>query len=209
MKNITIREYQKSDYPACEELVNQAWKFDQIFRSLNLRKLAKKLYTEGSLVSSNFKIVAEDDYGIAGFIFGLNKNKKKPRGALLFGVKATLDLNFKKMDRAEKRKLVTAITVHSKNRSAADPRKVSEIILFVISERCRGSGIGTELWQVFREYCQNSGIEEIRVETNRDGASGFYEKLGFEFLVNFDSPLHELATPAGQACIYNYEHQRS
>ncbi len=35
-------------------------------------------------------------------------------------------------------------------------------------------------------------------------ASGFYKQLGFKHVVDFDSPLHNLATPGGQACIYEY-----
>jgi len=44
----------------------------------------------------------------------------------------------------------------------------------------------------------------IQVETNKNGACSYYEKLGFTLVSHFDSPLHELGTPGGQACIYEY-----
>lgn len=44
----------------------------------------------------------------------------------------------------------------------------------------------------------------IIVETNIFGASSFYEQLGFRYLGNFDSPIHEFATKGGQACMYEY-----
>ena len=50
----------------------------------------------------------------------------------------------------------------------------------------------------------SSGVSEIYVETNKQGASGFYEHIGFEHVADFDSPLHEFATPDGQACVYLY-----
>lgn len=199
-----IRPYRGSDYDSCEELVNQAWGFDRLFSSGNLRKIAKCLYTKGSEVSSNYKMVAESDGKVVGFIFGQNCHRKKTRGGLLLGLKATLDLNFKKMDASERKLFVDAIKGHHKNRSVADSRKTNEIVLFVVDSSNQGKGIGKDLWAGFRDYCLQTGEDVIRVETNKAGASSFYEKLGFSHAVDFDSPLHNLATKGGQACIYEY-----
>lgn len=47
-------------------------------------------------------------------------------------------------------------------------------------------------------------MDSIIVETNKLGASGFYEQVGFKHLGDFDFPLHEFATKGGQACMYEY-----
>lgn len=91
-----------------------------------------------------------------------------------------------------------------KNRASVDSRNVNEIVLFVIDEAYRGLGIGSILWRLFKDHCHDSNSEIIRVETNKLGASAFYEKIGFRFYANFNSPLHELVTKGGQACIYEY-----
>ena len=52
--------------------------------------------------------------------------------------------------------------------------------------------------------CVESGVKSVVVETNKLGASSFYEQIGFIHLANFNSPLHEFATKGGQACIYEY-----
>jgi hypothetical protein len=57
---------------------------------------------------------------------------------------------------------------------------------------------------VFKSQCKEAGVSSIIVEANKLGASGFYELLGFRYLGNFNSPLHEFATKRGQACLYEY-----
>jgi ribosomal protein S18 acetylase RimI-like enzyme len=193
-----------SDYSRCEELVNIAWRFDKIFSSENLFILAKQLYTKGSYFSSNYHMVAEINGKVVGFIFGFNINHKKPKGVLLFGLKSMFKLYFYRNNKKERNILIEAAALHGKNRESADSRNVNEIVLFVIDEAYRGLGIGCKLWNLFKDHCHYSNSEIIRVETNKLGASGFYEKIGFRFYSNFNSPLHELATKGGQACIYEY-----
>ena len=204
MGNIEIRYYRKSDYSRCEELVNLAWRFDKIFTSEKLFLLAQELYTKGSFFSSNYHMVAEINGKVVGFIFGFNINNKKPKGSLLFGLKATLKLYFGITNKEERNILIQAATAHGKNRESVDSRNINEIVLFVIDEAYRGLGIGCKLWSSFKDHCHNSNSEIIRVETNKFGASSFYEKIGFRFYINFNSPLHELSTKGGQACIYEY-----
>jgi ribosomal protein S18 acetylase RimI-like enzyme len=204
VRNIEIRNYQMSDYSRCEELVNIAWRFDKIFSSENLFILAKQLYTKGSYFSSNYHMVAEINGKVVGFIFGFNINHKKPKGVLLFGLKSMFKLYFYRNNKKERNILIEAAALHGKNRESADSRNVNEIVLFVIDEAYRGLGIGCKLWNLFKDHCHYSNSEIIRVETNKLGASGFYEKIGFRFYSNFNSPLHELATKGGQACIYEY-----
>lgn len=204
-----IRPYRNSDYESCEKLVNQAWGFDALFSSENLRKVAKRLYTKGSEVSSNYKMVAESDGQVVGFIFARNCHRKKPLGGLRLGLKATFDLNFKKMDSSEKKLFVGAIQGHDKNRAMVESHKMHEIVLFVVDGNHQGKGIGKDLWRGFRDLCLETGKDKIRVETNKAGASSFYEKLGFLHVVDFDSPLHNLATKDGQACLYEYTHSQT
>lgn len=47
--SVIYRPYQNSDYPQYEELVNQAWGFDQIFSPQAMADFAKLQYTKGAL----------------------------------------------------------------------------------------------------------------------------------------------------------------
>jgi ribosomal protein S18 acetylase RimI-like enzyme len=200
-----IRFYRDSDYEYCESLVNKAWSFDEIFQPVELATLAKYLYTKGALVSSNYQRVVEHDGKVIGFIFGYDNLARKPKGKLLFGLEILWKLNRVKCHASEsKKKLVDAIGEHQKNRFAIVGRGRSEIVLFVIAKSYQRKGIGQLLWSDFRSYCEADGVETVIVETNKLGASSFYEKLGFRLVADFDSPLHELATKGGQAQMYEF-----
>lgn len=202
---INIRNFEHHDYDRCEELVNEAWHFDKIISDKNLSKTALRLYTKGGLCLGNMNLVAVDQGRVVGFLFGYNiLAKTKPRGKIKLAIEAIISFNFKKMDKIERNKFIKALTDHNKNRTVIEPGKASEICLFVVSQDLRGKNIGTKLWEKFRDSCIKSGVQRIRVETNKLGASSYYEKQGFTLVSNFVSPLHELATPDGQACMYEY-----
>jgi len=198
------RAYQKSDYSSCEKMVNHAWSFDTIFKPKSLCTLAKLLYTQGSIVNSNYKRVVEIDGKVVGFIFGRNQKAKPPKRDILFHLKIVFQLLFVKSISPDKKTLLQAIATHEKHKSEILTHQESEIVLFVIDESYQGKGYGTKLWQGFRDFCRHSNVTSIVVETNQLGASLFYEKLGFQYVNDFDSPLHEFATKGGQASIYRF-----
>ena len=203
-----FRDYESKDYLQCETLVNDAWEFDKNFKPQGLSDIAKLIYTKGSVINSNFRRVIEIDGRVVGFIFGLNENANKPKSGFLFELKIIWKLLQVKPTRPSSRKeLLNAFHVHENNRSKLVDKGRSEIILFVVEKHFRGQGFGKELWSEFHSHCQESLVKSIIVETNTDGASAFYEKLGFEVIGNFYSPVHQFAAPNSRACIYEYRYQ--
>lgn len=202
---IIIKEFEQQHYGQCEELVNEAWHFDTIIADKCLSEIALRMYTKGSLCEGNMNLVALHQNKVVGFLFGLNAlAKTKSRGKMKLALDAFFSFNFRKMDRGERDKFIKAVAIHNKNRAVLEPKNASEICLFVVSQALRGQDIGTRLWKKFRDACVASGVQRIQVETNKLGASSYYEKQGFTLVGNFYSPLHELATPGGQACMYAY-----
>jgi len=201
-----FRDYESRDYEQCEALVNEAWGFDNIFSPQKLADIAKLIYTKGSVLSSNYRRVVEIDGNVAGFIFGLNKLSAKPKRNILFGLSVLWKLLRIKPDKpGDKKKFLSAISTHEKNRSSVVNRGSSEIVLFVVGRNYQGLGYGKRLWSDFLSHCKESSVKSIIVEANKLGASSFYEKLGFKHIGDFDSPLHEYAIKGGQACMYEYE----
>lgn len=200
-----FRQYKEEDYKQCQELVNQAWGFDKIFSPKALSDLAKCIYTRGSALGSNYKMVVEVDGNVVGFIFGLDECSKKPGRNILYGLSILWKLIRIKSEKPEdKNDLINAIKLHEKNRSHVVEKGRSEIVLFVINKEYQGKGFGKKLWSGFKEQCISHRVSSIIVETNKLGASSFYEQIGFNHKGNFDSPLHEFATKGGQACMYEY-----
>lgn len=202
---LRIRPYQPDDYTACEALVNQAWKFDDIFSPEALADIAKSIYTKGSVIEGNYKAVAEHNGKLIGFLFGRNEYGPKPRGKLAFSLKIMWRLiRVKSVKPNGKGELFKAINQHEVNRRQVISNKGSEVVLFVIDKNSQKQGLGTALWHGFEEHCRQHKVKSIIVETNTLGASKFYEKLGFNHLADFESPLHEFSEKGGQACIYEY-----
>jgi len=206
--NGKFRNYRGADYAACEALTGSAWEFDKNFRPEKLAKLVGYIYTAGALSGSNFRRVVEVDGKVSGFIFGLNKNEPVPEHKLQklpAKLMILMRLMFiRGMRYSKKAFLIKAMSTHEVNRNKLVSRDNSEIMLFVIDPAFQGSGFGTKLFGDFVEFCRSSGVQTIIVETNRVGASSFYERIGFETIGDFHSPLHAYATPDGQACMLKY-----
>ncbi len=201
----TLREYERSDYEACESLVNGAWGFDANFKPQELSDIAKCMYTKGSVIGSNFRRVLEVNGKVVGFIFGLNEILSKPKKEIWFELNTLRRIFFVKgMSFKEKKKMLGAINTHEINRSKVVARGRSEIVLFVVDQDHQGYGNGKRLLTEFIAQCRGSGVKSITVETNKLGASSFYEGVGFQHVGDFYSPLHEYATKGGQACMYEY-----
>jgi len=203
---VILRDYESKDYSQCESLVNEAWEFDANFKPQALADLAKQIYTKGSEINSNYMRVAEIDGDVAGFIFGLNKCRPKPRGNFLFGLKIMVKLFLvKPILPASRKEILSAFKTHEINRAKLVDRGKSEIVLFVVRKNFKGEGVGSRLWADFLANCQESSVESIIVETNKDGAASFYERLGFDLIGYFESPVHALAAAEGEACMYEYQ----
>jgi len=201
---VIFREYKQSDYVSCEELVDQTWGFDDMFTSKKLSTFANYLYTQGAVMGSDYKMVVVHQGQVVGFLFGYNEDAKKTAKILLFRLYLFIRLITIKGSGLEKKTLLEAMSHHQKNRLRVVENGKSEIVLFVVRKDYQNRGFGKGLWFGFKEYCFEYGVKSVIVETNKLGASRFYEKLGFKHLSDFDSPLHEFATKNGQACIYEY-----
>ncbi len=202
------REYRDSDYSDCETLVDNAWGFERNFHPRELAVLGKYLYTMGSVASSNYRMVAEHNNEVVGFIFGYNERIPLPKHQLQkFSSKLAIFkrlLFMKAMKFREKLDFLDSMGIHEKNRAALLERGKSEIVLFVVHPAFHGRGIGKKLFEEFRSFCEKSKVESIIVETNKLGAASFYERIGFKLKGDFDSPLHNYVTKNGQACLYEY-----
>ena len=205
---VAFREYRDSDYSDCETLVDNAWGFQRNFRPLELAVLGKYLYTMGSVANSNYRMVAEYKNDIIGFIFGYNERIPVPKHELQklssrFAILRRI-LLMKAMKFREKLNFLDSMGTHENNRNTLSKRGKSEIVLFVVHPAFQGQAIGKRLFDGFRSFCEKSKVESIIVETNKLGAAGFYERIGFKLKGDFDSPLHNYVTKNGQACLYEY-----
>ena len=203
-----IRKYHSSDYPACEALASNAWAFEKNFTPRAFAGLVAYLYAMGSVLESNFKMVVEDNNEVVGFLFAFNENAARPQSAMqnfFWQISILIRLLFiKGLSLRDKIALIKATTRHERNKAKLIQGVKSELVHFVIAPAYQGKGYGRQLINKFIAHCEASGVKSMIVETNKLGASGFYEKMGFLHKGDFDSPLHEYSIKNGQACLYEY-----
>ncbi len=112
-----IRQCSDKDYARCEELVNQAWSFDNTFQPKALSAVAKKIYTQGSIDESTYRSVAELDGQVVGLIFGMNEHQYRKRLHLGLRLSIVWKILRIKESKPEKKDLITVMAAHEKNRS--------------------------------------------------------------------------------------------
>jgi len=173
-----------------------------------LATLNEYTYTTGSIALSNFIKVFEVEGKVVALLFAYNENMPVPKHdfqKISSKLKIVKELFvIKNMPFKEKIKILKSMAVHESNKAKLIKHGSSEIFLFVTDPSCQGKGYGKQLLSAFFEYCKNAGVQAVQIETNRLGASTFYEKVGCQLKGDFDSPLHEYTTKGGQACAYEY-----
>jgi len=201
------RDYQKSDFAACQTLVNKVWEFDSHFHPPALSKLFQKIYTGGSLAASNFSRVVDEKGQVKGFLFGKIENKKIPKSEYS-GFSGQLKIIFSlffipKVTFKAKLAYLNKINTHEINRRTVESRKCSEVNLFVVDPACQGEGWGRRLINEFIEACSKENINRIVLETDSESNLGFYQHLGFNIKGSFHSPLlQEFTGTTGKTYVY-------
>ena len=69
------------------------------------------------------------------------------------------------------------------------------------SRRDYRKGLGTALWEAFKERCIQSGVKMVRVFTDTDATYTFYEKRGFKLV--WEKP-YSFGVP-GKSLVYEYK----
>ncbi|MDQ7074499.1 MAG: GNAT family N-acetyltransferase [Gammaproteobacteria bacterium] len=202
---ILIREYRDTDYTTCEALVSEVWSLDVKFQPQEFSTRVKNMYTQGSVIGSNFRVVLEINGRVVGFLFGLNEQQPKPDRDLIFESTVLWKiLNIDGLSVRDKENLFSAINQHEKNRLAVMGRDKSEVVLCVVSPLFQKNGYGKKLIYDFITHCKNDAVESIVVEANNFGSGDFYQAIGFQYRFGFDSPLHEYMGETRAACMYEY-----
>jgi GNAT superfamily N-acetyltransferase len=202
-----LRDYQDRDFQECVELVNRVWEFDKHFFPAELADLFARVYTGGSIAASSILKVVEENSRVIGFLFGKVEGQKlyKNEYSGIRGQFRLLIRLFKIKSVSLKRKLgyLNKLNTHEINRRKIEPRKCSEVTLFVVDPDSQGKGWGKQLINEFISACKNQQKKRIVLETDKESNLGFYEHLGFESIGTFYSPLlKEFSGLSGDTFIY-------
>lgn len=175
---IILREYQKADQQALENVVREAWKYDRFCSPKTAAKMAK-VYLNSCLTNQTFTRVAVINGEPVGIIMGKNIEKHKcPFSLRIKWLKSILSLYISKEGR-EILKIFSGIQgIDKELLFSCKENYKGELAFFAISEKCRGKGLGKKLFQTVVDYMKSQDISSFYLFTDTSCNYPFYEHMG-------------------------------
>ena len=166
---IFLREFQKTDRPALEQIIRETWDYDRFCSQETAKKLAR-VYLDSCL--------ADQTYTPVGIIMA------KKIAARRCPLRLRLNLGFSVvslLSSQEGRAVFRAFwEVDKIDRDLLSECKPydGELAFFAVSRSCRGIGIGKMLFQRAIEYMKAQKISSFYLFTDTSCNYGFYEHQG-------------------------------
>lgn len=177
-EQIILREYQETDRPTLENIIQETWKYDRFCFPKIAAKMAK-VYLNSCLTNQTFTRVAVIDTMPVGIIMGKNIQKHKCSLKLkIEWLKSIISIYLSKEGRKILKMFGGVQGIDKELLATAGREYGGELAFFVISEQCRGKGLGRKLFQSVLEYMESENISEFYLFTDTSCNYPFYEHLG-------------------------------
>lgn len=191
-----IRDFNSGDFSRCREIVNEVWKFCDVFKPIQLADLFLDVYTGGSLAASNYAIVFEETERVQGFLFGKCGNAKTIR-TQYSGISGNFRflwqlLSVKGVTWKTKKNYITMFNEHEVNRHRAEMHRENEVHLFAVSPATQSKGYGKALMEAYIRECKKRKVKRVTLDTDKECNYLFYEHFGYKRIAEFYSPIQEL-----------------
>jgi GNAT superfamily N-acetyltransferase len=212
-----MRVYTQADFGQCSAIVKEVWDFEVRYGSPEIAQILSDAYTGQSLSESNYAWVAEDGQAVIGFIFGRTSGIKQFRhkyGGILGQVRVAWRLLLSSGGSLSMcLRLFSALRTHEANRRKLLRGRDHEVILFCMSRRAQGKGMGQEFMTAFLDDCRRNGVRAVSLDTDKKYCNyGFYERFGYKLVGYFSSPLQLFYSGKSDECctyvINIAEHQK-
>lgn len=186
MNKIIYRELLKDDYDKIKELINEAFGFGKIVKDKKFLDKVLTIYLEDCIVASSFSKVAIKNNEIIGIILGDCKNdnnKLKKFHNILSLALNTIKLSFSSKENKLYLKEFSKITQTYKELISGKESNFQGCIqLFIVTEKCRGLGIGKALIKYACDYMKTMNVKSIYLYTDTICNYGFYDSQNFNRL---------------------------
>lgn len=186
MNKIIYRELLKDDYDKIKELINEAFGFGKIVKDKKFLDKVLTIYLDDCIVASSFSKVAIKNNEIIGIILGDCKNdnnKLKKFHNILSLVLNTIKLSFSSKENKLYLKEFSKITQTYKELISGKESNFQGCIqLFIVTEKCRGLGIGKALIKYTCDYMKTMNVKSIYLYTDTICNYGFYDSQNFKRL---------------------------
>ena len=175
---ITLRDYQKQDFKALEDIIRKTWHYDDFSSPKTASKLAR-VFLSSCLTNYTFSRVAVDNGIPVGIILANNKSLHKCPLSLKFQqIRAVISLFLSKEGRKVSKIFENVNGIDKQLLSECGKSYPAELALFAVNSSYRGKGIGKILFQSVLDYMNEQKINEFYLFTDTSCNYGFYEHQG-------------------------------
>lgn len=175
---IILREFQKKDTCEIENIIVEAWHYNDLCSSKTARKLAK-VFLSSCLANQTYTQVAVENNIPIGIIMG--KNISTHRCSIKYRWKQILSiirLYLSSEGRKVSKIFANVSEIDKQLFEETEKTYQGELAFFAVSESARGKGVGKELFKAMLQYMKEQKIDNIYLFTDTSCNYGFYEHQG-------------------------------
>ena len=177
---IQLRDYQKQDFKALETIIKETWHYEDFASSKTATKLAK-VFLSSCLTNYTFSKVALLDGNVVEIILAKNITQHHSSFSNRWlQIKSILSLYISKEGREVSKIFSNVNKIDQELLSGINKTYGAELTLFVVSQTCRGKGIGKLLFQSVLEYMKQENLNEFYLFTDTSCNYGFYKHQGMK-----------------------------
>lgn len=179
-KEIVYREFQKKDSKMIEEIIIEAWKYNDLCSSRTAHKMAK-VFLSSCLTNQTYTRVALLNNEPIGVIMAKDiKSHKCPLKYKLKQAFAIISLYLSKEGRNTSKIFSNVNEIDKELLNECKKEYEGEVAFFAISSKARGKGIGKKMFSDMLEYMKSKNINNFYLFTDTSCNYGFYEHQGMK-----------------------------
>ena len=186
MEVIHYREFKEKDFIIIKSLINNAFSFDKFLRNDDLLNAVLGIFLEESISESSFIKVAEKGDKLVGFIFASAKNASNNYSDLLdTKISRNLESYMERISEFDKSGLAQFMQIKEAYKELLLGKEKTfggAINLFIVSEECRGFGVGKRLLKYVLNYMEEMKVDSLYLFTDTRCNYGFYDSQRFKRL---------------------------
>ncbi|MEG0855358.1 MAG: GNAT family N-acetyltransferase [Terrisporobacter sp.] len=184
MEKVIYRNLEKQDYNRIKELICKAFSFDKFIEDDKLLDLLLNIYLQDCILASSYSQVAVNNNNkVIGIILGsAHKDKRRIRKPHnIFSILSTgIKLIFTNKENKKGLKSFGKITDTYKEIIKGKEEDFQGCIqLFIVSEECRGLGVGKTLVNQLFDYMKSMDVKSLYLYTDDRCNYGFYDSQNF------------------------------
>lgn len=179
-KEIVFREFQKKDSKIIEEIIIEAWNYNELCSPKTAHKMAK-VFLSSCLTNQTYTRVALLNNKPIGVIMAKDiKSHKCPLKYKLKQAFSIISLYLSKEGRNTSKIFSNVDEIDRELLNECKKKYEGELAFFAISSKARGKGVGKKMFSNMLKYMKTKNINNFYLFTDTSCNYGFYEHQGMK-----------------------------